>query len=105
MASLSVTLNSGDFSKDVIFGKIEPDISQLKWVNYAPGPFEYYDDIETYLTHSLSVKELYLNRVVIKESSPDHETTEHGHTRPKPTKTKTYDLSANDHFWNNHRGR
>ena len=50
-------------------------------------------------------KDLHLNRVIIKESSPDNEQTEHGHSRPKPTKIKSYDLSTTDNFWINHRGR
>ncbi|CAB3987461.1 sec1 family domain-containing 1 [Paramuricea clavata] len=58
----------------------------------------------TYQALCHDVLDLHLNRVVIKESAPDNETTEHGHSRPRPTKTKSYDISATDNFWNNHRG-
>ena len=50
-------------------------------------------------------QDLHLNRVVITESSPDNGATEHSHPRPKPTKTKSYDLGSNDPFWDRHRGR
>ena len=52
------------------------------------------------------LQDLHLNRVVVKESTPNNqENTDPHHRHPKQVKVKSYDLSATDKFWGSHKGR
>ncbi|XP_020618263.1 sec1 family domain-containing protein 1-like [Orbicella faveolata] len=48
---------------------------------------------------------LHLNRVVVKESTPNNpEPADPHHRHPKQAKVKSYDLSVMDKFWGLHKG-
>ena len=52
------------------------------------------------------LQDLHLNRVVVKESTPNNqEHTDPHHRHPKQVKVKSYDLSVKDKFWGSHKGR
>lgn len=62
----------------------------------------------TVLSNSLInyLQDLHLNRVVVKESTPNSpEPADPHHRHPKQAKVKSYDLSVMDKFWGSHKGR
>ncbi|XP_078349451.1 sec1 family domain-containing protein 1-like [Oculina patagonica] len=59
----------------------------------------------TYQALVHDVLDLHLNRVVVKESTPNTpEPVDPHHRHPKQVKVKSYDLSVMDKFWGSHKG-